>query len=117
MTRVGKEPTSLVSSETKWDEAFESDLFKSIVRRRSGFVTSALIVFSAFFFVLWVMQSSFPAISAHRVYGWINVNFVYTMSIFPVVWVMGFVFVRYTRREVYPLEDELRRRFTRGPDE
>ncbi len=98
----------------KWEEAFESDTFKSIVKKRFGFIIPSLLVFSLVFFVLWVMQSSFPEIARYRVYGFINVNFVYTMAIFPVVWIMGYLFVRYIRLKVYPLEDELHRRFGKG---
>jgi uncharacterized membrane protein (DUF485 family) len=98
----------------RWSEAFESDLYRSISHKRSAFVVPVLILFSAVFLVLWVIQASFPAIARYRVYGWVNLNFVYTMLIFPVVWVLGVVFVRYTRRHVYPLEEELHRRFAKG---
>ncbi|MFB3918300.1 MAG: DUF485 domain-containing protein [Terriglobales bacterium] len=99
---------------TEWAAAFESETFRSIVKKRFGFAIPSLLVFSLVFLVLWVMQSSFPAVARHRVYGFANVNFVYTMAIFPVVWIMGYLFVRYIRREVYPLEDELHRRFEKG---
>lgn len=75
----------------------------------------SLVVFSAVFFGLWVMQSSFPTLSRHRLFGYVNFNFAYTMAIFPFVWILGYVFVRYTRRELYPLEDELSREFRKGP--
>jgi uncharacterized membrane protein (DUF485 family) len=99
----------------RWAEAFESDTFKSIVKKRFGFIVPALLLFSGVFFVLWVIQSSFPAVARYPVYGWVNINFVYTMAIFPFVWILGYVFVRYIRREVYPLEDELNRKFGKGP--
>lgn len=99
---------------TQWTEAYASDLYRSIARKRSGFVVPVLLLFSAVFLVLWVIQSSIPSLARYRVDGFINVNFVYTMLIFPVVWVLGLLFVRYTRREIYPLEDELHRRFGPG---
>ena len=105
-----KDPTA-----GRWAEAFESDTFKLIVKKRFGFIVPSLVLFSAVFFVLWVIQSSFPRIACYRVYGWVNVNFIYTMAIFPFVWILGYIFVRYTRREIYPLEDELSRKFGRGP--
>jgi hypothetical protein len=60
------------------------------------------------------MQSSFPGVSRYRLFGYVNVNFAYTMAIFPFVWILGYVFVRYTRREVYPLEDALTHEFRKG---
>ncbi len=97
-----------------WAEAYESEVFKQILKKRARFFVPALAFFSALFLVLWVIQASFPAVARYRVYGFINVNFVYTMAIFPIVWIMGYLFVRYIRREVYPLEDELHRRFGKG---
>ena len=107
-------PALDAAASSLWTEAYKSDVFKAIVRKRSAFVIPALVFFSALFLVLWVIQASYPAIARHRVYGFINVNFVYTMAIFPIVWIMGYLFVRYIRREVYPLEDELHRRFGKG---
>jgi uncharacterized membrane protein (DUF485 family) len=108
-------PPDLELVETdRWSDAYHSELFKKISRKRFGFVVPALIAFSCMFLVLWVIQGMYPAIAAHPVYGYININFVYTMAIFPVVWILGFIFVRYTRKNVYPLEDELIRRFERG---
>jgi hypothetical protein len=57
------------------------------------------------------MQSMFPAVARYRVYGYVNVNFIYTMAIFPFVWIVGFIFVLYIRKVVYPLERELNSRF------
>ncbi len=118
MSAVGAKPApipdlQLVQSD-RWTEAYQSELFQRISRKRFGFVLPALLVFSAVFFVLWIIQGIFPAIAAHRVYGYINLNFVYTMMIFPFVWILGFIFVRYTRKNVYPLEDELNERFGKG---
>jgi len=99
----------------RWAEAYQSEIFKKISRKRFGFVVPALVLFSAVFFLLWIMQSMFPAIARYRVYGYVNVNFIYTMAIFPFVWIVGFIFVLYIRRVVYPLERELNSRFERGP--
>jgi len=99
---------------TKWEEAFHSPVYQDISRKRTRFVVPALLAFSAMFFVFWIIQSMFPNVARYRVYGYVNVNFVYTMLIFPVVWVLGLCFVRYTRRNVYPLEEELVRKFGKG---
>ncbi|HXZ81660.1 MAG TPA: DUF485 domain-containing protein [Terriglobales bacterium] len=99
----------------KWAEAYESATFKEISRKRFSFVIPALLSFSAVFLVLWIIQSMFPAVARYRVYGYVNVNFIYTMAIFPFVWILGFLFVRYIRSKVYPLERELNRQFERGP--
>lgn len=120
MSAVGTKPTThpdlARAVGDRWAEAYRSETFKSLSRKRFGFVVPALLAFSAIFLVLWIIQSMFPAVARYRVYGYVNVNFICTMAIFPIVWILGFVFVRYIRREVYPLERELNRRYEGGDD-
>jgi len=117
MSTPGTKPTfqpDLRVDPDRWAEAYDSEVFKRISRKRFGFVVPVLVLFSVVFFLLWIMQSMFPAVSRYQVYGYVNVNFVYTMAIFPFVWILGFLFVRYIRKVVYPLERELNGRFERG---
>jgi hypothetical protein len=92
---------------TVWHAAYNSDVFKLIIRRRYGFIIPTVIVFSLAFFVLFIIQSNYPDLVRYRLYGWINFNFVYTMLLFPVIWLGGLWFVLYIRKNVYPLEEEL----------
>jgi uncharacterized membrane protein (DUF485 family) len=110
----GKPDVVAGSDKIMWSEAFESDTFKKISRKRFRFVVPALLLFSGAFFALWIMQSSFSEVSSIRIYGWINMNFVATMAIFPFTWILGYVYVRYIYREVYPLEEELILKFKKG---
>lgn len=114
VTQPKPKPALDVEAPTRWEEAYKSDVFKQIIKKRAAFFVPALIFFSALFLALWIMQSSLPTLASYPVYGFVNVNFVYTMAIFPIVWIMGFLFVRYISREVYPLEDEMHRRFGKG---
>src|ERR1035437_3116118 len=123
MTRPGAEPklepgldSSLaVDTPIRSSDAFDSDTFKLITKKRFGFVVPSLLLFSGVFLVLWIMQSSFPTVARYRLYGWVNFSFVYPMVFFPFVWILVYLFVRYTRREVYPLEELLNREFRKGP--
>jgi uncharacterized membrane protein (DUF485 family) len=110
------ETSVAIEASARWAQAFDSDTFKLITTKRLIFIVPSLLFFSGMFFVLWVMQSSFPTVARYRLYGEVNLSFVFTMAIFPVVWVLGYLFVRYIRREVYPLEDKLHREFRRGTD-
>lgn len=104
-------PANMKPETDVWTDAYRSDVFKLALKKRAGFFIPALGFATLLFLGLWVIQASFPAIARYRLYGFINVNFVYTMAIFPLIWTVGILFVRYVRREVYPLEDELHRRF------
>jgi uncharacterized membrane protein (DUF485 family) len=112
--KVGPAHIPSVESSARWAEAFDSNTFKRITKKRFVFVIPALLLFSGVFLALWVIQSSFPEVARYRIYGEVNLNFVFTMAIFPFVWTLGYLFVRYVRREVYPLEDQLHREFRGG---
>ena len=94
-----------------WEKAYESDLYKKAVRKRFGFVIPALITFCLLFFVLFTIQQFFKDLSSTMVMGNINFNFLYSMLLFPVVWLTGLIFLRYVRKNVYPLEDEIIKKF------
>jgi uncharacterized membrane protein (DUF485 family) len=96
-----------------WDKAFASNLYKEIVRKRFGVVIPLLVGFSVLFFVLFTVQQFFKGLADALVIGNINFNFIFSMLIFPIVWLMGLLFLRYIRKNVYPLEDEIIKQFSR----
>jgi uncharacterized membrane protein (DUF485 family) len=90
-----------------WDKAYESDLYKKVVRKRFGFVIPAIIVFCLLFFILFTVQQFCKDLANTMIFGNINFNFLYTMLLFPVLWLTGLIFLRYIRKNVYPLEEEI----------
>jgi|GEM_PF-5591551 len=90
-----------------WQEAYDSDLYKKVVRRRFGFVIPAIVMFCLLFFILFTLQQFLRVLANTMVIGNMNVNFVYTMLLFPVLWLTGLIFLRYVRKNVYPLEEEI----------
>jgi uncharacterized membrane protein (DUF485 family) len=94
-----------------WEKAYESDLYKKVVRKRFGFVVPAIITFCLLFFILFTVQHFFKDLANAMVIGNMNFNFLYTMLLFPVLWLIGLIFLRYVRKNVYPLEDEIIEKF------
>jgi uncharacterized membrane protein (DUF485 family) len=94
-----------------WDKAYKSDLYKKVVRKRFGFVIPAIITFCVLFFILFTVQQFFKDLANTMVIGNINFNFLYTMLLFPVLWLIGLTFLRYVRKNVYPLEEEIINKF------
>ncbi len=100
-----------------WDKAFASDLYKEIVHKRFSVVIPLLVGFSVLFFILFTIQQFFKGLADTMVIGNINFNFIFSMLIFPIVWLAGLLFLRYIRKNVYPLEEELIKQFSKGRGE
>ena len=94
-----------------WDKAYESDIYKKAVRKRFGFVVPAIIGFCLLFFILFTVQQFLRDLANTMLIGNINFNFLYSMLLFPVLWLTGLIFLRYVRKNVYPLEDEIIEKF------
>lgn len=105
------------SGKGHWDQAFESNLYKEIVRKRFGAVIPLLVGFCLLFFILFTVQQFFRGLADAMVIGNMNFNFIFSMLIFPIVWLMGLLFLRYIRKHVYPLEGEIIKQFSREKGE
>ena len=96
-----------------WEDAFNSKAFREVVRKRFNFVVPGIVVFSALFFILFAIQQFCVGFASTMVFSNINVNFLYTMLLFPGLWLAGLVFLRYVRKHVYPLEKEVTSTFSK----
>lgn len=96
-----------------WEEAYDSDLFKEVVKRRYRFVVPGIILFCLLFFLLFTLQQFCGELASSMVFSNINVNFLYTMILFPALWIIGLWFLRYVRKHVYPLETEIINTFSK----
>ena len=96
-----------------WEEAYASDAFKEVIRRRYSFVIPAIVIFCVLFFILFTIQQFFVEFASSMVSGNINVNFLYTMLLFPILWLAGVLFLRYVRKHVYPMENEIINTFSK----
>jgi uncharacterized membrane protein (DUF485 family) len=96
-----------------WQQAYESDIYKEVVKRRFRFVIPVIVFFSVVFFILFTIQHYFKSFASTPVFSNINVNFLYSMLLFPVLWIIGLLFLRYVRKYVYPLETEIINTFSK----
>jgi uncharacterized membrane protein (DUF485 family) len=90
-----------------WASIYNSELFKTIKRNRMKFVISGLIGVIILFSFLWTTQSYLPDLAHLRVIGYVNFAFLFTMILFPTIWIAGFAYTRYVGKHVEPYENEL----------
>lgn len=96
-----------------WDKAYNTETFKEIKKRRFIIVVPMVIVFTILFLVLFTVQNYIPELANAKLVGYVNFSFLYTMILFPLVWVAGFYYSKYTTTKLHPQEEEIVKEFGR----
>ncbi len=100
-----------------WQEAYDSPEFQKIKKKRLVFIIPAVILVFFLFFILFWVQSFNPALATKAVAGDANFAFVYSMLIFPIVWISGMLYILYVRKTIYPIEDKIQEKYTIAKEE
>lgn len=88
-----------------WHEAYLSESYKKAKGNRLKIVIPLLSLFTILYMGLFTIQSYGKAIGQISVFGYVDVGFLVVMSLFPLTGLMGFAFMKYTEKHVYPYED------------
>lgn len=94
-----------------WEEIYQSDLHKTLKRRRMLFVVPAIILTSLAFALLWTIQNYIPELANMQVIGYVNFAFLFTMILFPVIWLAGFLYTKYASAVLEPIEQKINDRY------
>jgi len=107
-----EEEKAVLRSRVDWADAFKSSAFKSLRRNRWRFVVPALILLVIAFIFLWTVQNYIPVLAHLQVIGYVNFAFLFTMCLFPIIWIAGLIYTRYVSKYVEPHEDEVNATYT-----
>ena len=72
-----------------------------------AFVIPGVIFCTLIFIVLWTIQDYAPGLSNMQVIGWVNFQFIFTMLLFPILWLAGFAYTRYASKVLEPIEQQI----------
>jgi len=97
-----------VTQHVDWDKAYNSEIFKKIVKKRYGFVIPALLIYIALFLIQFAIGLKKDQT---LVLGNLNTFYLYTLILYPVLWGAAYWFTKYSNKHIYPLEDELVKEF------
>ncbi len=101
----------------EWQEAYESETFKELQRRRTRFIVPCAVGIGVVVSLLFAIQSWFPGIGLATPFGgYLNVDLIYSLLLMPLTLVAGFVYVKYSEKRLTPLEDELNERYGHKAD-
>jgi uncharacterized membrane protein (DUF485 family) len=97
-----KPPHELTADEdtdaVNWNQIAASDEFKGLVKAKLRFIIPATIFFIIYYFALPVLVGYAPDLMKRRVFGVVNVAYLFALSQFFVAWVIALLYVRAAAR-------------------
>ena len=77
-----------------WQRLAATDEFKSLLKAKARFVVPATIVFIVYYFSLPLLVGYAPALMAKKVFGVVNVAYLFALSQFFMAWILAWLYVR-----------------------
>ena len=81
-----------------WERIAAKPEFRALLGRKRRFVLPATIFFIVYYFALPVLVGYFPDFMARKVWGALNIAYLFALSQFIMAWVLAFLYVRAAER-------------------
>ncbi len=81
-----------------WDRLAASAEFKALLKAKARFVVPATVFFIAYYFALPLLVGYAPELMARKVFGVVNVAYLFALSQFFMAWLIAWAYVRAARR-------------------
>jgi uncharacterized membrane protein (DUF485 family) len=88
------QPEPVVADGVHWEGLEQTDEFRELVRRRFRFVLPATIFFLVYYFLLPLGNGLAPDFMKTRVFGQVNIAYLFALSEFVMAWVLAFLYIR-----------------------
>ena len=77
-----------------WDKLAAKPEFQSLLARKKAFIVPALVFFMLFYLALPVLVGYWPDLMKQKVWGEVNIAYVFALSQFFMSWIMAWLYVR-----------------------
>jgi uncharacterized membrane protein (DUF485 family) len=77
-----------------WDRLAASAQFKALLKAKARFVVPATVFFIAYYFSLPLLVGYAPQLMARKVFGVVNVAYLFALSQFLMAWLIAWAYVR-----------------------
>jgi uncharacterized membrane protein (DUF485 family) len=92
-----QEPLAPSADASVWNRVAQTDDFKKLLVAKKAFVVPATIFFVLYYFALPVSVGYFPAFMQRKVWGPVNIAYLFALSQFVVAWLIAYLYVRAAR--------------------
>ncbi|MBB5034616.1 DUF485 domain-containing protein [Prosthecobacter vanneervenii] len=77
-----------------WEKLEEKPEFRTLMTRKKAFIIPATIFFLIYYLALPVLVGYCPDLMKQKVWGEVNIAYVFALSQFFMAWIMAFIYVR-----------------------
>ena len=77
-----------------WMRVAESPEFKRLMAKKKAFIIPAFIFFVVYYFALPVLVGYAPQFMARKVWGDVNIAYLFALSQFFMAWILAWVYIR-----------------------
>ncbi|HTZ33850.1 MAG TPA: DUF485 domain-containing protein [Methylomirabilota bacterium] len=82
------------TGQTIWDRVAESHEFKDLMATKKIFIVPAFIFFLVYYFLLPVLVGYAPQFMAQKIWGNVNLAYLFALSQFFMAWIIAGLYVR-----------------------
>jgi len=82
------------TSKVEWDRLEAKPEFRSLLSRKASFIIKATIFFMSYYLALPILVGYAPDFMKIKLFGEVNVAYIFALSQFLMAWIMAFVYVR-----------------------
>ncbi len=83
---------------SQWERVVAMDQFKQLLKSKAKFIVPATIFFIVFYFLLPYLVGYHPQAMDKRVWGSVNIAYLFALSQFFVSWLIAWLYVRAARK-------------------
>lgn len=81
-------------SSVDWDKLEAKPEFHRLLGHKARFIVSATIFFMAYYLALPILVGYAPDLMKKKVFGEVNIAYLFALSQFFMAWIMAFIYVR-----------------------
>ncbi len=81
-------------STQEWDRIAATDEFKNLISAKAKFIIPAVIFFIVYYFALLILVGYAPQLMETRVFGVINIAYLFALSQFFMAWILAAIYVK-----------------------
>jgi uncharacterized membrane protein (DUF485 family) len=81
-----------------WEQIAASKAFIQLLREKRRFILPATVFFIAYYFALPILVGYFPELMSRKVFGPVNIAYLFALSQFLMAWTLAWLYVRAANR-------------------
>lgn len=78
----------------RWDRISRSPEYRAMIARKTRFVLAATLFFLVYYFALPVLVGYWPELMKRRVWGVVNIAYLFAFSQFFMAWILAYLYMR-----------------------